>query len=238
VTYLALVLLGVAALAPIAFALLGQTAARTRRDSAVAIHRQQLVELDRDLAEGRIGASEHGTALLEVQRRLLAAAGTAEPESTRASRIPLLVALVAVPLLAAGLYAVDGHPSMPAAPLDARIAEADKEAKQSEQLVESLRQKLASMDPHAELTRQGYVLLGNAEDNLGHLAQAAEAWRKAVAIRFDPDLAALTAEAQTRIEGKVSADSADLFRRALAAAPADASWRTAATQRLSETAKP
>jgi cytochrome c-type biogenesis protein CcmH len=35
----------------------------------------------------------------------------------------------------------------------------------------------------------------------------------------------MTAEGQTRLDGKVSPDSADLFRRALAAAPANAPWR-------------
>ena len=231
-TILALVLLAVAALAPLAVALRWRTQARGRRDSALAIHRMQLQELDRDLAEGRIGAAEHATALLEVQRRLLAAAETADPAATRDSRAPLLAAMVLVPLLAAGLYAIDGHPFLPAAPLAARMAVADKDAAQAEQLIGRLREKLAGMDQTSDLARQGYIILGNAEDSRDHLADAAQAWRKAVAIRFDADLAALTAEAQTRVEGRVSPDSADLFRRALAAAPAGATWRQTAEQRL------
>lgn len=236
-TILALVLLAVVALAPLALALRRHAAARSRRDSALAIHRLQLQELERDLAEGRIGPAEHATAVLEVQRRLLAAAEFAEPDSGRTSRVPLLATLALVPLVGAALYALDGHPFMPAAPLAARMAAADKDAVQAEQLIGRLRDKLATMDPTSDTTRQGYILLGNAEDSRGHLAEAAAAWRRAVTIRFDPDLAALAAEAQTRVAGHVSADSADLFRRALAAAPASATWRPTAEQRLVEAAK-
>ncbi len=53
-------------------------------------------------------------------------------------------------------------------------------------------------------------------------------------IQFDPTLAALAAEAATRAEGHVSPHSADLFRRALAAAPPNAPWLKLARQRLAE----
>lgn len=236
-TIAAIVLLAVVALAPLAWALGRQATGRGRRDSALAIHRGQLVELDRDLAEGRIAAPEHATARLEVQRRLLAAAEKPELAEGRASRLPLLATLVLVPMLGVALYAIDGHPFMPAAPLAGRAAEAEADTQRSRELVARLRERLATLDPASETARQGYVLLGNAEDSIGDLPQAAEAWRRAVSIRFDASLAALTAEAQTRIAGKVDADSADLFRRALAEGTADAPWRKLVEQRLAETVK-
>lgn len=232
--YLALALLAVASLAPLATALVWQSQARGRRDSAMAIHRQQLTELDRDLAEGRIAPAEHATALLEVQRRLLAAEAAAEPDTARASRLPLLAALALVPLLAAGLYAIDAHPGMPAAPFAARNAQEAEDGAKAAQLIAQLRTRLESLDPKSPLLRQGYILLGNAENSRGNLPDAAAAWRRAVELGFDPDLAALTAEAQSEVEGKVSADSAGLFRRALEAAPATAAWRAAAEARLKE----
>jgi cytochrome c-type biogenesis protein CcmH len=233
-TIAAIVLLAVVALAPLAFALGRQSSARGRRDSALAIHRGQLAELDRDLAEGRIGAAEHATARLEVQRRLLAAADTAEPEARHASRVPLLAALVLVPAAGVALYSIDGHPGMPAEPLATRLAAAKTDAERSRDLIAQLRQRLATLDPKSETTRQGYILLGNAEDSVGELPQAAEAWHHALTIRFEPYLAALTAEAQTQVTGRVSAESADLFRRALAEGPADAPWRKVAEQRLTD----
>ncbi len=233
-TLLALALCAAVTLAPLLYVLAGRGGLRSRRDSALAIHRAQLAELDRDLADGRIAPAEHGNAVLEVQRRLLAAADAPEGPPPRASRIPLLATLLAVPLLGAALYALDGRPFLPAAPLAARMAAADRNAQDAGILIAMLRERLATLDPHSELARQGYVLLGNAEDGMGNLPEAAKAWRQALRIRFEPGLAALTAEAQTRLEGKVSADSAGLFRRALAAAPADAPWRSIAEKRLAE----
>lgn len=236
-TIAVLVLLAVVALAPLGYALVRDSAPRSRRDSALRIQRAQLAELDRDFAEGRIAAAEHATAKLEIQRRLLAAADTAEPEGRAGSALPVAAALVVVPLLGAALYAIDGHPTMPAAPLAERIAEQAKDTKEAERLIAQLREKLAGMDQKSEVARQGYLLLGNAEDSLGHLRKAATAWHKALSIRFDPGLGALTAEAQTRLEGKVSDESLALFRRALAEAPPDAPWRQIAEQRVAEAAK-
>jgi len=230
VTLLALLLLAVLALAPLAWALRRPGATRSRRESALALHRAQLAELDRDLAENRLVPAEHAAATLEVQRRLLAAAEAPDAPPPRAARAPLLAALVLVPLLAGGLYAIDGRPFLPDAPL----AERQTEAREAEAMIALLRERLATLDQHSETARQGYVLLGNAENGLGHLAQAAAAWHQAVAIRFDPALATLAAEAQTRVDGKVSAESAALFRRALAEGPRDAPWRKIAQQRLGE----
>jgi cytochrome c-type biogenesis protein CcmH len=236
-TILAIVLLAVVALAPLALALGRLRATRGRRDSALSIQRAQLAELDRDVAEGRIGQAEYATAKLEVQRRLLATAEIADPRARPGSVLPLVAALVLVPALGAGLYMIDGHPSMPAAPLAARVAAEAKDNQQAEALIAKLRDKLAGMDQTSDMARQGYLLLGNAEDSIGHLQKAAEAWHKALAIRFDPGLGALTAEAMTRLEGRVSDESQALFRRALKEAPADAPWRDLAEQRLAEAAK-
>lgn len=233
-TLLALLLLAVVALAPLAFALSRPGAALSRRESALALHRAQLAELDRDLADGRLAPAEHASAKLEVQRRLLAAADVPDAPPPRASRRPLLAALVLVPVLGGVLYALDGHPFLPAAPLAARRAAADRERHEAEAMVALLRQRLATVDQNSEMARRGYVLLGNAEDSLGHLPEAASAWRRALEIRFDPSLAALAAEAQTRLDGKVSPASAALFRRALAEGPADAPWRKIAERRLTE----
>jgi cytochrome c-type biogenesis protein CcmH len=234
VIFVPIVLLAAVALAPLALTLRRRTSARGRRDSALAVHRAQLAELDRDLAEGRIQPSEHASAVLEVQRRLLAAADAPDDITGRVSRAPLLAALVVVPLAGLGLYFIDGQPELPAAPLAARRAEAAVQNKEAEGLIATLRQKLALMDPKSDVARNGYVLLGNSEESLGHHAEAAAAWRMALAAGFNATLAAEAAEAQTRADGRVSEASAALFRQALAAAPADAEWRAMVQQRLSE----
>ncbi len=238
-TWLALVLLAVVVLAPLMLVILQRSgrrekATRGRREAAMTLHRAQLLELDRDRGYGRIGDAEHATAVLEVQRRLLAVSEQAEAAAGRDRRSPLLATLALVPLLGAGLYVLtDGHPTMPAAPLAARMEQASRNDVVTDQMIATLRRQLAGMDQASPLARQGYVLLGNAEDGLGHLAAAADAWRRAVAIEFDPGLAALAAEAQTRVDGgKLGPEARALFTRALATAPADAPWRELAQQRL------
>ena len=101
-------------------------------------------------------------------------------------------------------------------------------------MIAQLRQRLTELDPHSEQARQGYILLGNAEASRGKLNEAADAWRTALATRFDPTIAAEAAEAITEAQGQVTDDAAALFRRAIAELPADAPWRPMAEKRLSE----
>lgn len=232
--WLAIITLAAASLAPMALSLRRSAVARSRRDAAVALHRAQLAELDRDLAEGRLAATEHENAVLEVQRRLLAAAGSDEPGLRASSASPVLIALLLVPASALALYLVGGSPNLPAEPLAARIAVAKAREEHDAALIAELRRRLAQIDPHSEQARLGYVLLGNAEASRGRLKEAADAWGTALAVRFDPTLAVETGEAITEIKGQVTDEAAALFRRALAESPNDAPWRPMAEKRLSE----
>lgn len=233
-TFGAVAVLALLALAPLAFTLLRPPPVRGRRESALALHRAQLAELDRELAAGRIGAPEHASATLEVQRRLLAAAAEADAGPKRAANWPLIATLVLVPAAGLALYLRGGHPDMPAAPLARmRVLEA-AQAKKEDALIGQLRARLAQLDPTSDMARQGYVLLGNAEAGRANYAAAAEAWGRALAVRYDPTLAAEAAEAQTRADGKLTPATAAMFRRALAEAPKDAPWRKLAEDRLKQ----
>jgi len=232
--WLAIVLLAAIALAPLALSLRRVATARGRQEAAIALHRAQLAELDRDRAEGRIGAPEHASAVLEVQRRLLAAAGSADAAPRASSRGPVLVAVALVPLGAVVLYLLGGSPELPSVPLAERIAAERARDAQAATLIAQLRRRLEELDPHSEQARQGYILLGNAEATRGRLQEAADAWRVALATRFDPTIAAEAAEALTEVNGRVTEEAAALFRRALDGAAADAPWRPMAQKRLSE----
>ncbi len=226
--WVAILLLAGAALAPLALVLRRRTLSQGGRDPAIALHRDQLAELDRDLAEGRIMPAEHATARLEVQRRLLHVAGATEDVARPGSRTPVFAVLVLVPVLALGLYVIGGSPGLPdASSKEAHSAEEDA-------LIGQLRERLAAMDPRSDQARQGFLLLGNIEESRGNDAAAAAAWRASLQVRFDAMVAARAAEAATRAEGGVSDSSASLYRRALAAAPPDAPWRRVVEQRLSE----
>lgn len=230
-------LLSLAALAPAGFAFLRsrRSGARGRRAAALALYRAQLDELSRNRAENRIGEAEHALAVREVERRLLAADATPDAETgSRAGLGMLLGVLVVIPLAALALYLPAGDPGLPAAPLAPRLAAEQAQHREMARAIAELRQKIATLDPRSEEAREGLLLLGRAEAENGDFAAAASAWRQALADRFDPALAAAAAEAETRAAGHVDATAADLFREALAKAPAGAPWRALAEQRLAE----
>lgn len=226
----------VLALCPLLYALWRVAMPRGRRDSALALHRAQLVELDREHAEGRIGVAEHAGARLEVQRRLLAEAEARDdtPSTTGSTRGLLVVAIVLMPLAAAGLYLIDGQPQLASVVAAAPASTAQQDA-EADSLIQTLRTRLGTLDPKTEVASQGYMLLGNAEASRGHLGDAAAAWRMALEAGFNPALAAQAAEAQFRVDGKLSAETTSLYRRALAEAPPDAPWRALVQQRLGNT---
>ena len=214
--------LALAALAPLGFALLRPAAARGRREADLALYRRQLAELERERAAGRLDEAAHAAAVLEVQRRLLAAPGAAEADdgapgakgARAADRAPLLAALVMVPALALALYWVNGAPGLPSA----TFAERRDSAAQEEQLLATLRQRLdAAPDPNGETARQGWVLLGNAERGRGRPEAAAEAYARALAVRFDAEIAGQ--RAQALLEANRTDEAARFLAEALPKAP-------------------
>ncbi len=230
-------LLMLLALLPAAAALRGTPRLHDRREPALALHRAQLRELERDRRDGLIAASEHQAARLEVERRLLSAAaaapGLAEASATGGRGGGWLGLALVLPA-ALALYLSGGHPGLPAQPVAQRMAQAESRMQEDEALIATLRQGLARLDPAAPEARQGYILLGQADASRSDWGAAAAAWRVALAHGFDPALAMQAAEAQSRADGGVSADSAALFRHALQAAPADAPWRQLAEQRIAQ----
>src|SRR5512138_1150702 len=58
----------------------------TAREINTRIYRDQLAELDRDLAAGTLAAADHAQARSELQRRLLDDTAVAEPAAGKAAR--------------------------------------------------------------------------------------------------------------------------------------------------------
>ncbi|MDO9711114.1 c-type cytochrome biogenesis protein CcmI [Paracraurococcus lichenis] len=206
-------LLAVAALAPLAFALLAPPRARGRREADLALYRAQLAELEREKEAGRLDEPAHRAATLEVQRRLLAAPAEAGPEATRGGRRLLGAALLAAPALALGLYWLGGIPDMPSAPYALR----QEAATRDEEILGRLRERLAQLPADSEQARQGWELLGNAERSRGNLPAAAEAYRRALRGSFDAELTGQLAQVLLE-DGKVE-EAGSLLRAALPQAP-------------------
>jgi cytochrome c-type biogenesis protein CcmH len=211
--------LALIALLPLAVTVFRPARARGRAEADLALYRAQLAELDREREAGRLDAAAHAAATLEVQRRILAAPRDDEAGVGRRSGALVAAALFLIPAAGIGLYLVRGIPDMPSAPYDLRRQQAAAE----EELLAGLRQRIAALDPNSEPARQGFVLLGNAERNRGRAEAAIESWSRALAIRFDPQLAGDLAELQ--LEENNHAEAAALLARALGSAPGDARLR-------------
>jgi cytochrome c-type biogenesis protein CcmH len=207
--------LALLAMLPLGIAVLRPARARGRAEADMALYRAQLAELDREREAGRLDHAAHAAATLEVQRRILAAPRDESASAGGRSAAFVAAALFLVPAAAIGLYLYRGIPEMPSAPYDLRRQQAEAE----DRLLDALRQRLAQVPPDSEAARQGLLLLGNAERNRGRAEGAADAWRRALAIRFDPQLAGDLAE--LLIGQDNTAEAAVLLTRALGNMPSD-----------------
>ena len=203
------------ALAPLAVVLLRPARARGRAEADLALYRAQLAELDRERDAGRLDEPAHAAATLEVQRRILAAPKDDAAGGGARSAGLLGALLFLIPAAAIGLYMTRGIPDMPSAPYTERRQQQEAE----EALLAQLRERLTVAQPGTDSARQGWLLLGNAERNRGRLDAAVEAWRTALGIRFDPELAGDLAELE--IERGNHAAAAALLARALGSAPGE-----------------
>jgi cytochrome c-type biogenesis protein CcmH len=195
---------------------LGRRPAAVSAGHDVRVYRDQLDEIARDEAAGRIGEKEAEAARVEVSRRLLAAAEqeSAAPaiSSPTRKRAVALAALVLLPLLSSGLYLALGSPSLSNRPQTAR---ADPRGAQP---IEKL---VAQVEAHLERSPQdgrGWEVVAPVYMQLGRYDDAARARRNAVTYNGatatrEADLGeALVAAAK----GVVTAEAKQAFQRALA----------------------
>ncbi|MEM9045499.1 MAG: c-type cytochrome biogenesis protein CcmI [Pseudomonadota bacterium] len=103
-----------------------QGEARARAEFDTELYRDQLTEIDRDLERGTVTDGEAQGAKAEISRRLLAAAREAKL-STGIGEAPRMssgmvagMSMLAVPLVAAAFYLVNGLPGQPDVPFQAR----------------------------------------------------------------------------------------------------------------------
>jgi cytochrome c-type biogenesis protein CcmH len=215
VIWLALALVAALILAPVFYALLRPSPARGRGNADRDLFEAQLAELETQRLEGRLDPAAFKAATVEVQRRLLAAPA---PETFRAPTRPsllLLAALVLMPMGGVGVYIWRGFPETPSATFQVREAMGAQE----DDLLNRLRERLATADASTEIGRQGFILLGNAERNRGRWTEAAAAWERALGARFDVELAGDLAEVE--IERGETASARRWIERGLAVQPGD-----------------
>ena len=199
---LAMVLLALALVARVL--LRPDTTALKAADLDLLVYKDQLAEVERDVARGVLGAADAEAARTEVARRILAADKRAQVESAPqgAGRRATLagLALVAVVIVASvGLYYRLGLPGMEDQPLAARLeaAKALRDNRPDQETAEAAAPPVAVQvaADYAELVAQlravlktrpddadGHRLLANHEARLGNFIAARQAQQRVLAI--------------------------------------------------------
>jgi cytochrome c-type biogenesis protein CcmH len=154
--------LAIVLMLPLFVSLFRKGGTRNRRETAMVLHRAQLDELARDLADGRIAAQEYAGAKLEVERRLLAADSLSEPEATGNARLLLVATAIIVPAMAFALYLPGSTPNVPSEPHAKWMAQQQKSRQQMDFLIAQLRAHLATIDPNSAEASEGQAYLAEA----------------------------------------------------------------------------
>jgi cytochrome c-type biogenesis protein CcmH len=222
---LALGLLGLATLAVallLAPLILRDRAGHARDAYNLAVYRDQLAELARDVDRGILSPAEAEAAKSEIGRRILALTPGAAPAGRSAT--PLAVAAVAIillPFAAWTLYWQLGSPSLADQPLASRSADSVKTADNANNphldMTDAVRQLTARLQAHPD-DLQGWLLLARSDLDLSHYQEAADAYRHAAELSGQkPEIVGDWGEAQVlAAEGKVTAQAQQAFRTALA----------------------
>ncbi|CDO60694.1 Cytochrome c heme lyase subunit CcmH [Candidatus Phaeomarinobacter ectocarpi] len=190
-------------------------ALRGRADSDVAVYRDQLEEIDRDLERGMIGEAEAKAARTEISRRLLMADAARSAESnsqTRAGSQFAVILVVAMPFLAVPLYLYSGAPGLPSQPFAERISKAPEE--------QSLDELVARVEEHLRANpgdADGWRVVAPIYGRMGRFEDAATAYGRLI------DLDGATAERLADLgeslvfadEGLVGDRAAAVFARAV-----------------------
>ncbi len=209
------------ALLPIVAPLLrGNRPVASRGSFDQAVYRDQLQELDRDLARGLITSADADAARLEIQRRLLATDKVPAPPS-RLSRSPVLALIVFVVIAGGGVgsYLWLGAPGLPDEPFAARKAEVAHGGNPAslQQATKALAAKLKQNPSDAA----GWLLYGRSLAMLNQWDQAEDAYRHAIDLgQTDPDVIADHAEVLVlQAGGTVTPAAEAAFRQVLKADP-------------------
>ncbi|MGX5804571.1 c-type cytochrome biogenesis protein CcmI [Bradyrhizobium sp. Arg314] len=202
----------------------GMKGASPAGDHDLEVYRDQLSELDRDVARGLIQPGEAEEARAEIGRRILrlgaaVQSGSANASTSRSARLVASVAVLAVPLLSWGLYDMLGSPDLPSQPLAERLAKNPADSSVDE-LVARAEAHLAANPSDGK----GWDVLAPIYLRLQRFPDAVTAYRNA--IRLDGDSAVrqsgLGEAIASAAGGIVSADAQSAFEAALKLDPANA----------------
>jgi cytochrome c-type biogenesis protein CcmH len=190
-------------------------------EGELAVYRDQLAELDQDVARGHLAPEDAASARLELSRRMLAradraaAAPPARPQD-QGRTAAVWLAAAGVPVVGLGFYLLAGLPTMPDQPRAARTGASAEVARISE-LIAKVEQRIAASPNDG----RGWDVLAPVYLKQNRFAEAITAYGNALRLLGEtvPRLAGL-AEANVKAANGVINDSAKLaYTRILALEP-------------------
>jgi cytochrome c-type biogenesis protein CcmH len=163
---------------------LGRRALPQTGGSEAAVYKDQLAEIDRDVAAEMIAPAEAEAARVEIGRRLLAAVdgerGLTAQSNAQLRRLAAVTALIGLPAVAVGFYLWLGSPQLGDFPLAGRTRVAE-----ASQPLENL---LAQVEAHLEQNPtdgRGWSVLAPVLARLGRYDEAVRAFRNSITYNGD-----------------------------------------------------
>lgn len=214
--------LTLAAILPVLWPLLRPSKASDRRlDHDLEVYRDQLREVDAELAADALTEQEAGEAKREIERRILRAAenGQSAGETATPSAIAAVMIALLLPALTVFLYVWLGQPGQPDQPLAERQMSAPPPQQltgdQSEQINEMIVRLMNRLQEQPD-DLDGWILLGRSQATLGRYGEAAEALRRALALsEGDANLQVAFGDILTKgAGGNVTPEALAAFRKA------------------------
>ncbi len=156
----------------------------TRAEANLSVYRDQLRELDADLAATRLDQAQYLTARADLESRVLEDAGStasaaASAAGTRLPKTAIAALAVTIPVVAAVLYLALGTPAglepQPQPQAQELAAEPSITPQQIEDMVVQLKQRLASKPDDGE----GWTMLARSYVFLRHYDEASAAYARA-----------------------------------------------------------
>ncbi|MFC7065240.1 c-type cytochrome biogenesis protein CcmI [Brucella rhizosphaerae] len=187
------------------------------------VYRDQLREVEADAARGMIDAPSAEQARIEISRRILnaekaSAESVANIRKARSGRMLALAAVLAVPLIAWGVYPLFGAPDTPSMPLAARLANSPQNSSVDE-LIARAEAHLAQNPGDA----RGWDVLAPIYLRIGRGADAVNAYRSAIRLEGENFQRILgLGEALIAVSGgPITAEAEGLFEKAALLEPED-----------------
>jgi len=193
----------------------GRKTASSKADAG-KVYRDQLLELDEDIAFGRISPDQYELAKAETARRLFKAADNDRPAQTpqRSDRWLKHVIAVFLPVLSIAFYVSLGSPDIPSRPLAARLAEPGEDLAI---LVKKMENHLAERPEDG----RGWDIIAPVYLKMGRVDDAAKAYR--TALRLDGAnvrrLEGLSETLMATSNGTVTAEVLDELKQVLSLEP-------------------